>query len=211
MTTVAPIIHVVDDDDSFRQSIGRMLESSGFRVVLYDSGQKILEQPLADDAGCILLDVRMPDLSGQELHTRLVEKGNSLPIIFLTGYGDIPMTVRAIQSGAIDFLPKPVLRKNLIESIQRALNHYEKTRVRQRRLDLLKALVRRLTPRENEVFALIVQGKQSKQIAHELGTSERTIKAHRQAVMDKLEVQSLAEATSIAERLGMLADEHDRK
>ena len=161
--------------------------------------------------GCILLDVRMPGVSGPELQARLVAAGNPLLIVFLTGHGDIPTSVKAIKAGAEDFLSKPVSRKTLVEAIQRALVRYEETRERNLRLDASRALVASLTPRESEVFALVVRGKLNKQIAHELGTSERTIKAHRHAVMEKLKVQSLAEAVSIAERLGLLASPPDGK
>ena len=146
----------------------------------------------------------MPGLSGPELQARLVATGNPLPIIFLTGHGDIPMSVRAIKAGAEDFLPKPVSKKMLIDAIQRALARYEEARRQSLRLGALRALVASLTPRESQVFALVVRGKLNKQIAHKLGTSERTVKAHRHAIMQKLKVASLAEAVSIAERLGLL-------
>ena len=135
-----------------------------------------------------MLDVRMPGLSGPELQARLVEAGNPLPIVFLTGHGDIPTSVQAIKAGAEDFLSKPVSKKTLIDAIQRALVRYEEARERSLRLGALRALVASLTPRESQVFALVVRGKLNKQIAHELGTSERTIKAHRHAIMEKLKV-----------------------
>jgi FixJ family two-component response regulator len=143
-------------------------------------------------------------MSGHELQARLLNIGNTLPIVFLTGHGDIRMSVRAIKAGAEDFLSKPVSKKTLIEAIQRALVRHQEAREQNLRLASLRAVAATLTPRESEVFALIVRGKLNKQIAHELGTAERTIKAHRHAVMQKLKVQSLAEAVSIAERLGML-------
>ena len=200
-----PVIHVVDDDASFRTAVTRLLRASGYQVALYESALQLLDKPPGTEAGCILLDVRMPELSGPELQSRLVEMGNALPIVFLTGHGDIPMSVRAIKAGAEDFLSKPVSRRTLIEAIQRALTRYEEARGRNLQLDALRSLVASLTARESEVFALVVRGRLNKQIAHELGTSERTIKAHRHAVMQKLKVQSVAEAASIAERLGMLA------
>jgi FixJ family two-component response regulator len=205
MTTGPPVIHVVDDDDSFRTAVARLLRVSGYQVALYDSAHGLLELPVGMTPGCILLDVRMPGLSGPDLQARLIAAGNPLPIVFLTGHGDIPTSVRAIKAGAEDFLSKPVSKKTLIETIQRALARYADTHDRNLQLGALRALVASLTPRENQVFALVVRGKLNKQIAHELGTSERTIKAHRHAVMQKLKVQSLAEAVSIAERLGLLA------
>jgi FixJ family two-component response regulator len=210
MMTDAPVIHVVDDDDSFRRAIARLLRVSGYQVALYDSADRLLEKLPGIAAGCILVDVRMPGLSGPELQARLIETGNSLPIVFLTGHGDIPTSVRAIKAGAEDFLSKPVAKKTLIETIQRALVHYEETRDQTLRLGVLRALVASLTPRENQVFALVVRGKLNKQIAYELGTSERTVKAHRHAIMQKLKVQSLAEVVSIAERLGLLATPDSR-
>ena len=205
MMTDAPVIHIVDDDESFRTAIARLLRVSGYQVALYDSAHRLLEKPPGTAPGCILLDVRMPGLSGPELQARLVAAGNPLPIIFLTGHGDIPTSVRAIKAGAEDFLPKPVSKKTLIDAIQRALARYEEAREQSLRLGALRALVASLTPRESQVFALVVRGKLNKQIAHELGTSERTVKAHRHAIMQKLKVASLAEAVSIAERLGLLA------
>jgi FixJ family two-component response regulator len=204
MITEAPVIHVVDDDVSFRTAVARLLKACGYQVALYESARQLLEKPPSTDAGCILLDVRMPGMSGHELQARLLNIGNTLPIVFLTGHGDIRMSVRAIKAGAEDFLSKPVSKKTLIEAIQRALVRDQEAREQNLRLASLRAVAATLTPRESAVFALIVRGKLNKQIAHELGTAERTIKAHRHAVMQKLKVQSLAEAVSIAERLGML-------
>jgi FixJ family two-component response regulator len=204
MITEAPVIHVVDDDVSFRTAVARLLKACGYQVALYESARQLLEKPPSTDPGCILLDVRMPGMSGHELQARLLNIGNTLPIVFLTGHGDIRMSVRAIRAGAEDFLSKPVSKKTLIEAIQRALVRDQEVREQNLRLASLRAVAATLTPRESEVFALIARGKLNKQIAHELGTSVRTIKAHRHAVMQKLKVQSLAEAVSIAERLGML-------
>jgi FixJ family two-component response regulator len=204
MTSATPIIHIVDDDAPFRTSIARLLQASGHSVALYESAHLLLTKLPSIEPGCILLDVRMPDLSGPELQARLVELGNALPIVFLTGHGDIPMSVQAIKTGAEDFLSKPVLKKTLLETIKRALARYEDGRERRERLTALRTLVASLTPREGEVFALVVRGKLNKMIAFELGTSERTVKAHRHSIMQKLQVRSLAEAVLIAERLGML-------
>jgi FixJ family two-component response regulator len=209
MSSHSPIIHVVDDDASFRKAIARLLRASGYDVALYESGNEFLNKPLAAEAGCVLIDLRMVGLSGLELQDRLVERGCILPIVFLTGHGDIPTTVHAIKDGAEDFLSKPVSKEALIEAIQRALVHYEERRLQNDRLLALRALVSTLTPRENEVFALVVRGKFNKQIAYELGTSERTIKAHRHNIMEKLRVRSVAELVSMAERLGLLRTPDD--
>src|SRR5262245_47826831 len=191
MITKAPIIHVVDDDGSFRTAVARLLQASGYQVALYESARQLLEKPPGMEPGCLLLDVRMPGMSGPELQARLAKIGNTLPIIFLTGHGDIRMSVRAIKAGAEDFLSKPVSRKTLMEAIQRALARQQQARERDLQVGVLRALVTTLTPRESEVFGLMVRGKLNKQIAHELGTAERTVKAHRHAVMLKLKVGSL--------------------
>jgi RNA polymerase sigma factor (sigma-70 family) len=202
----SPLVHVVDDDDSFRTAVGRMLRAFQFEVALYASADQLLGHPLRAARGCILLDFQMAGLNGLELQRRLTQLGNVLPIIFLTGHGDIPTSVRAIKAGAEDFLSKPVSTATLREAIDRALERYDATREQHEQLEALGALVAMLTPREREVFDLVVRGKLNKQIAFSLGASERTIKAHRHSMMEKLQVRSVAEATSIAERLGMLAE-----
>jgi len=203
--TMAPLIHVVDDDAAFRTAIARLLQACGYRVALYESGDRLLQSRPDSDPGCILLDIKMTGVDGLELQDQLAQRGVILPIVFLTGYGDIPTSVRAIKAGAEDFLSKPVSRETLLEAVERALARYEKAHQAQTELAALRALVDALTPRESQVFALVVRGKLNKQIAYQLGASERTIKAHRHNIMEKLQVASLAEAVSIAERLGMLA------
>jgi RNA polymerase sigma factor (sigma-70 family) len=153
---------------------------------------------------CILLDVRMPDLSGPELQERLADLGSVLPIIFLTGHGDIPTTVLAIKAGAVDFLTKPVSASDLFDAIARAEMRYTSDRERHDRLQAGRDLLDTLTPREREVFERVVRGRMSKQIANELGITSRTVKAHRQRVVEKLRVRSLAELVSMAEHLGVL-------
>ena len=203
--TGAPVIHVVDDDASFRSSMSRLLHASGYRTELYESGDAFLDKLPVGESGCVLLDLRMSGMQGFELQERLAKSGNILPIIFLTAHGDIGAGVRAMKAGAEDFLTKPVSREALFECVERALARNVQQRQQQDRMSAMRRLVANLTPREAEVFALIVRGKLNKQIAHELGTTVRTIKAHRHAVMEKLDVKSLAEAVAIAERLGMLA------
>jgi FixJ family two-component response regulator len=155
--------------------------------------------------GCVLLDVQIPGLTGPELQDRLAERGFTIPVIFLTGHGDIPTTVQTIKAGAEDFLTKPVTKEKLFAAIERAVTRHQTTREQRDRRGALRALVATLTPREREVFELVVQGKMNKQIGHELGATERTIKAHRHKVMEKMRVQSLAELVSIAGRLGIQA------
>jgi FixJ family two-component response regulator len=205
MTSAPPTVHIVDDDAPFRTAIRRVLEASGYRVALFNSAEQLLAELAAGEPGCILLDVRMPGLSGPQLQERLAELGNRLPIVFLTGHGDIPISVQAIKAGAEDFLTKPVAREKLVASVERALARDAQQRAHDGELEALRARVSRLTPRENEVFALVVRGKLNKQIAGELGTAERTVKAHRQKVMEKCEARSLAELVRMAERLGMAA------
>jgi FixJ family two-component response regulator len=198
-------IHVVDDDDSFRMAIERRLKLAGYEVATYPSAQQLLDRmPDENERACILLDVQIPGLSGPELQGRLIELGSTLPIVFLTGHVDTPTTVLAIKAGAEDFLTKPVESEQLLGAIERAIARQTTARGERHRLEDMRTLVSALTPRERQVFGLVVRGKLNKQIAHELGTTERTIKAHRQQVMEKMKVQSLAELVTIAERLGVL-------
>ena len=202
---MAGLVHVVDDDASFRTAVERRLKLAGYEVETYSSAQQLLDVlPGGKEPECILLDVHIPGLSGPDLQDRLTGLGSILPIVFVTGYADTPTTVRAIKSGAEDFLTKPVSSEQLIDAIERGMARYESARLRRGRVDLLQSLVATLTPRERQVFDLIVRGKINKQIAYQLGTTERTVKAHRHQVMEKMQVQSLAELVSSAERLGML-------
>jgi RNA polymerase sigma factor (sigma-70 family) len=198
-------VHVVDDDASFRTAIERRLKKAGYEVAAYPSAQHLLDRlPDNNVTGCILLDVRIPGLNGPELQSRLSELGSTLPIVFLTGYADVPTTVQAIKAGAEDFLTKPVSSEKLLQAIERALAHHEQIRARQGALEVIRARSAALTPRERQVFELVVRGKTNKQIGNALGATERTIKAHRHRVMEKMEVQSLAELVSLAERIGIL-------
>jgi FixJ family two-component response regulator len=198
-------VHIVDDDASFRQALERRMRKAGYKVATYSSAQQLLDS-LPDESGpaCILLDVKIPGLSGPDLQQRLVELGSTLPIIFLTGYADIRSTVKAIKAGAEDVLTKPVMAEQLLPVIERAMARHESLRGLKAQLDVLRARLARLTPRETQVFELVVQGRINKQIALQLGATERTIKAHRHRVMEKMGVQSLAELVSIAERLDVL-------
>lgn len=198
------VIHVVDDDAMARTALARLLQASGYQTVLYESGTAFLERLPPAERGCILLDLHIPGLGGFELQDRLIEMGYMLPIVFVSSYGDVPKTVRAIKSGAEDFLCKPATRKTICETIERALLRYDQVREQNDRMSALMARVAALTPREREVFGLMVRGKLNKQIGYQLGTSERTVKAHRHAIMEKLKVRSVAEAVSLAERLGIL-------
>jgi FixJ family two-component response regulator len=199
------LVHVVDDDASFRTAIERRLKHAGYEVETYSSAQHLLDrQPGVERPGCILLDVQMPGLSGLELQDRLIELGSILPIVFVTGHSDIPTTVRAIKAGAEDFLTKPIPSEQMIDAIERAMVHYELARSQRTELNSFRALVASLTPRERQVFYLMVRGMINKKIARELGTTERTVKAHRHEVMEKMQVDSLAELVSTAVRFGVI-------
>jgi FixJ family two-component response regulator len=200
------IVYVVDDDASFRTAIQRQLEKTGHTVVTYASAEQVLEQrPDEKEPGCILLDVRMPGLSGPALHSRLLELGSTLPILFLTGYADVSATVKAIKAGADDFLIKPIKSDELLRAIERALARHQTLLEVRREFDALRDRLATLTPRERQVFGLVVRGKVNKQVAHELGATERTIKAHRHNVMEKMKARSLIELVLIGERLGVSA------
>jgi FixJ family two-component response regulator len=196
-------VHIVDDDASFRTAVERRLTKAGYEVATYASAQQFLDR-LPND-GVLLLDVRIPELNGPELQERLSELGSTLPIIFLTGHPDIPATVRAIKSGADDFLTKPVSSDVLVQAIERAIAHHEAARGLKSELDIVRAHVSALTPREREVFQLVILGKTNKHAARALGCTERTIKAHRHRVMEKMQVQSLTELVSLSERVGVFA------
>ena len=200
-------VHIVDDDDSFRTAMARRLKNAGYEVAVYPSAQDLLDRlPDENEPGCILLDVRIPGLSGPELQERLSELGSTLPIVFLSGYADVQTTVRAIKGGAEDFLTKPVSSEDLFAAVERALAHQLAARGPRDKLDSVRAHIAKFTPREREVFELVVRGNTNKQVGKILGATERTIKAHRHRVMEKMQVQSLAELVSLAERAGMLRD-----
>jgi len=204
MTGTPANILVVDDDPSFRAAMEALLTACGYKVALYESAQQLLEAPPGNEPACILLDVQMDGLNGPQLQDRLSETGCRLPIVFITGHGDIPTTVQTIKAGAEDFLTKPVHKEKLLATIERALARQVAMREQDDRVALLRRLFSQLTSREHEVFALLVRGKPHKQIAYALAVSERTIKVHRHNVLQKFQVQSLAELAVIAERLGLL-------
>src|SRR5579872_681456 len=202
------VVYVVDDDAFFRTAIQRLLEKAGHRVVIYASAQHVLEQwPDENEPGCILLDVRMSDMNGLALQSRLQELGSTLPILFLTGYADVRTSVRAIKAGADDFLTKPVKSDELLRAIGQALARHQTALAAKRGLDVLRSRLATSTPRELQVFLLIVRGMRNKQVAHELGPTERTIKEHRHRVMEKMKAGSLAELLLIGARLGI--SKHD--
>ncbi|MGC1559724.1 MAG: response regulator [Bradyrhizobium sp.] len=206
MSVEQPVIFVVDDDASAREGIEDLLQSVGLRVMTFRSPQEFLEGARPDAPGCIVLDVRLPGTSGLEFQKMLIDAGIHLPVIFVTGHGDIPMSVMAMKSGAIEFLTKPFREQSLLDAINAGI---EKDRQRRDGLKLVLELqqrFQRLTPREREVFALIVTGRPNKQVAAELGLSEMTVKVHRSQVTKKMRATSIVELARIADRLGLSVD-----
>jgi len=205
-------VYVVDDDAAFRRAIERRLKIAGYEVASYPSAQHLLDNvPSEDELGCVLLDVRMPGLSGPELQDRLRELGSTLPIVFLTGQSDFPTTVRTIRAGAEDFLLKTNSSDQVLLAVERAVARHEVARDKKAKLEAVHARIARLSPRERQVFELVVRGRLNKQIAYDLGTTERTIKAHRQQVMEKMDVRSVAELVSLVERFGVLGSTSDSR
>ena len=201
MTEVEAIVFVVDDDEGMRQSLKNLIGSVGLQVKVFASAQEFLRSRLTDVPGCLVLDVRLPGLSGLDLQKRMAEAGMEIPIIFITGHGDIPMTVRAMKAGAVEFLTKPFRDQDLLDAIQQALERDHIAREQRGEIEELRSRFDSLTPREREVMGLVVAGLLNKQIAGELGTSETTVKIHRHQVMEKMGAGSLAELVRMADRL----------
>jgi two-component system, LuxR family, response regulator FixJ len=194
-------VHIVDDDASFRRAIGRLLQAEGFQVRQYASAGEFLISSPEHHCGCILLDIRMPGPNGLELQDALRQRDVQLPIIFLSGHGDIPMSVRAMKAGALDFLTKPIKRPNLLNAVRVAVDYDTSHRAHREQIRTCQERYATLTPRERQVFQFVVTGRLNKQIASELGTSQRTVKAHRSQVMRKMQVQSVAELVHVAEQI----------
>jgi two-component system response regulator FixJ len=193
MKELPQTVFVVDDDDAVRDSLRLLLKSAGIACAVFASGQEFLAAHDAAQPGCLLLDVRMPGLSGLELQQELSLRGAPIPIIFITGHGDIPMAVEAMQHGAFDFLQKPFRDQELLDRVQRALARDAENRVRLRHTDRIRERLATLSPREREVLDLVTQGKANQMVAGDLGVSQRTVEIHRAHVMQKMEAGSLAE------------------
>jgi FixJ family two-component response regulator len=198
-------VFVVDDDAPMRESLKNLIRSVGLRVKAFASAQEFLHSRRSDMPGCLVLDVRLPGLSGLDLQKRMVEADMAIPVIFITGHGDIQMTVQAMKAGAVEFLTKPFRDQDLLDAIQQALERDRKTREQRAEINILRHRFDSLTPREREVMALVVTGSLNKQIAAGLGTSETTVKIHRHQVMEKMGASSLAELVRMSDRLAIPA------
>jgi FixJ family two-component response regulator len=203
MTSSEETVFIVDDDASVRRSTERLVRAAGFKVESFVSAGDFLKQPPPSGVACLILDVQMPGLSGMDLQEELSRLGMQIPIIFITAHGDIPMTVKAMKGGAVEFLTKPFDSHDLLEAIRAAIERDREAQKQRRESKELRERYDHLTPREREVICLIVSGMLNKQVAAALSTTERTIKFHRSNIMQKMKVESLAELVSIAGRLGI--------
>jgi FixJ family two-component response regulator len=204
MTAPNEMVFVVDDDPAVCTALKRLIRSVGIEALTFTSAGDFLRATRPDVPGCLVLDVRLPDLSGLNLQEKLTEAKIDLPIVFITGHGDVPMTVRAMKGGALEFLTKPVKEQDLLEAIQRGIERHRHQLAQRAETCELQRRYDSLTPREREVFPLVTSGLLNKQIAAELGASEKTIKIHRAQVMRKMKAESLAHLVRIAERLGLV-------
>ncbi len=194
-------VFVVDDDPSVLRSLERLLRSVGYQVEAHASPRAFLERAPAEGPGCVVVDLRMPELGGLDLQEALAQRGFRLPLIFLTGHGDVPSSVRAMKGGAIDFLLKPCDDTDLLAAVERALAREAATRAERAEVEASRALFEALTPREREVCLLVARGLLNKQIAAELGTAEKTVKVHRGRVMEKLGVETVADLVRLVDRI----------
>ena len=199
----APIVHIIDDDASLRGALDSLFRSTGQATRLYESVAAFMDAPLADALGCLVLDVRMPGMSGLDFQQRLGHLGVRLPVVFMTGHGDIPMSVRAMKAGAVDFLAKPFRDQEMLDAVAAALEKDKAQRAQGAKLETLKSAYATLSPRERQVMALVAAGKMNKQVAGDLALSEITVKIHRGAAMRKMGAKTLADLVRMAEALNI--------
>jgi FixJ family two-component response regulator len=204
-SAAVPTVFIVDDDRGMRQSIQDLVESVGLRAESFATGEEFLRQKRTDDPSCLVLDVRLPQMSGLDFQRQLAETGVEIPIIFVTAHGDVPMSVRALKSGAVEFLTKPFRDQDLLDAIQQALQRDRAARERQAEIHDLQERYQALTAREREVMALVVSGMLNKQIASEIGASEATVKIHRGHVMQKMQAGSVVDLLRMADKLKLSA------
>jgi len=198
-----PMVFIVDDDESVRKSIARLVKSIGLNAETFPSPQSFLDREPYNGPCCLVLDVRMPGMSGIDLQRELEKSGLFLPVIFITGYGTVPMSVQAMKNGAVDFLPKPFKDQDLLNAIQQAIDKDKQTRKDLAEIEGIQRRIDQLTHREYEVLSLIISGMLNKQAAFHLGISEKTVKVHRARVMEKIQVDSLAELVRLTEKIGI--------
>src|ERR1700690_3997731 len=201
--TEPAIVFVIDDDHSIRRAIKRLVESVGLQVALFGTAQQFLQFPRPDVPSCLVLDIRLPGISGLDIQQELVETDVPMPIVFISAHGDIPMTVRSMKAGAVEFLTKPFRDQDLLDAIQVALDRDRGRRQREAEIATLRERFEWLTPREREVLSLVVAGLPNKQIAAEIGTSETTVKVHRSQLMRKMAAESVADLVRMAEKMGI--------
>jgi FixJ family two-component response regulator len=203
MTDLDPIVFIVDDDLSVRRSTERLIQSAGLKVQTFTSAKEFLKNARFEGPACLVLDVRMPGLSGMDLQRELTQAGILVPIIFITGHGDIPMSVRAMKAGAVEFLTKPFRSRALLDAVRAAIERDRSAHKARSETGELRQRYEQLTPREREVMPLITAGLLNKQVAGELATTERTIKFHRAHIMQKMSAESLADLVRMTEKLGI--------
>jgi FixJ family two-component response regulator len=198
-----PIVYVIDDDESVRRALTNLFQSVSLRVEVFGSAFEFLQGSLSDVASCLVLDIRLPRLSGLDFQTELAKANINIPIIFMTGHGDIPMTVRAMKAGAVDFLTKPFRQQEMLDAVAAAIEQDRKRRKDEKTISSARTLFETLTPRERDVLVLVAAGLMNKQIAAEIGIAEITVKIHRGHIMKKMGTRSLADLVRITEMLGI--------